>query len=75
MAAIPQNTSFQDIEAFHPTVDELQALKRLELETLPISTAIVDHVPHRLYDLGFITKNSNGQLAITPKGLALTRRQ
>jgi len=62
-------------ESFHPTIDELEALKRLELETIPVDAALHDHIPHRLYDLGYIAKNSEGRLSITAKGLALARRQ
>ncbi len=63
------------METFHPTIDELRALKRLELETIPPGVALHDHVPQRLYELGYIAKNANGHLTITHKGLALTRRQ
>jgi hypothetical protein len=63
------------LESFHPTIDELEALKRLELETIAVDTALHDHIPHRLFDLGYIAKNGEGRLAITPKGLALARRQ
>jgi hypothetical protein len=63
------------METFDPTVDELQALKRLELETIAVETAIADHVPQRLYDQGFIALNSEGRLTLTAKGLALARRQ
>lgn len=64
-----------DTESFHPTIDEIEALKRMELETLTVSTAMHDHIPHRLYDLGYIAKNGDGRLSITAKGLALVRRQ
>jgi hypothetical protein len=74
-AMAAQLTDARLTEEFAPTVDELQALKRLELGNLPIETAVHDHVPHRLYDLGYIRKNSDGELQLTEKGLALARRQ
>ena len=61
-------------DTFNPTVDEIQALKRLELETIAVVTAIADHVPQRLVDQGFIALNSEDRLTLTPKGLALVRR-
>lgn len=62
-------------DEFAATVDELRALKRLELGNVSIEDALHDHIPHRLYDLGFIRKNSDGKLQLTDKGLALARRQ
>ncbi len=68
-------TAYSQRESFEPTVDEIRAVKRLELGVVSIETAVHDHIPHRLYDEGFIAKNSNGDLTLTEKGLALARRQ
>ena len=62
-------------ETFHPTIDELRALKRLELGPVSVNSAIRDHLPQRLYELGYIAKNMAGELSLTPKGLSLVRRQ
>ncbi|MEY4564902.1 MAG: hypothetical protein RLZZ618_4179 [Pseudomonadota bacterium] len=63
------------VEPFQATVDEILALKRLELGPVSTSTAPHDHLPHRLYELGFVAKNASDELSITAKGLSLVRRQ
>lgn len=61
---------------FDPTLDELATLKRLEMGSpITASEAIKDHVSARLLEWGFITKSALGQLAITPAGMQLIRRQ
>lgn len=61
---------------FDPTVDELETLKQLEMGKL-VSTpqALKEHLSGRLYERGYIGKNSSGQLTITDTGRALIRRQ
>jgi len=61
---------------FDPTVDELGTLKQLEMGKL-VSTpqALKEHLSGRLYERGYIGKNSTGQLTITDSGRALIRRQ
>lgn len=61
---------------FDPTVDELETLKQLEMGKL-VSTpqALKEHLSGRLYERGYIGKNSSGQLTITDMGRALIRRQ
>jgi hypothetical protein len=61
---------------FDPTVDEIETLKQLEMgEVLTLPDAQKDHVSGRLLDWGLITKGATGQLAITPSGRQLIRRQ
>ena len=62
-----------ELETFQPTEDELEALTRLSVETITVRTALVDHIPIRLYELGYITANSDGRLMLTDKGLGLIR--
>lgn len=64
-----------DTDTFHPTIDELRALKRLELGPVTVSAALHDHLPQRLYELGYIAKNAAGELSLTARGLALVRRR
>jgi uncharacterized protein with von Willebrand factor type A (vWA) domain len=61
------------LETFQPTEDELEALTRLSVETISVRAAMVEHLPVRLYELGFITTNSDGRLMLTEKGLSLIR--
>lgn len=61
---------------FDPTVDEIETLKQLEMgEVITLPHALKDHVSARLLDWGFISKEPTGQLAITPSGRQLIRRQ
>jgi predicted transcriptional regulator len=62
-------------DPFDATQDELDALTRLSLAPVPIRKALVEHLPTRLYERGFITTNHDGQLMLTDKGLALIRHQ
>jgi hypothetical protein len=62
--------------AFDPTLDELEALKQLELGNRPsISEAIRERVPSRLLEAGFIEQGPAGDLVVTPRGRELIRRQ
>ena len=61
---------------FDPTVDEIETLKQLEMgQVITLPHALKDHVSGRLLEWGFITKGSGGELAITPSGRQLIRRQ
>ncbi len=61
---------------FDPTVDEIETLKQLEVgQVITLPHALKDHVSSRLLEWGFITKGSGGELAITPSGRQLIRRQ
>lgn len=61
---------------FDPTVDEIETLKQLEMgEVITLPHALKDHVSGRLLEWGFIAKEPTGQLAITPIGRQLIRRQ
>ena len=61
---------------FDATVDELETLKKLEMgELVTTPQALKEHLSGRLYERGYIGKNSTGQLTITDTGRALIRRQ
>jgi hypothetical protein len=61
---------------FEPTVDEIETLKQLEMgEVITLPHALKDHVSARLLEWGLITKEPTGQLAITPSGRKIIRRQ
>jgi len=61
---------------FDPTVDEIATLKQLEMgEVITVPDAVKDHVSGRLMDWGLIAKGTGGELAITPAGRQLIRRQ
>ena len=61
---------------FDPTVDEIETLKQLEMgEVITLPHALKDHVSERLLEWGFITKGTDGELAITTSGRQLIRRQ
>lgn len=61
---------------FDPTVDEIETLKQLEMgEVITLPHALKDHVSGRLLEWGFISKGNGGELAITPSGRQLIRRQ
>ena len=59
----------------NPTVDELEALKRLELEGMKLPEALHRHLSGRLLEHGHVTVNARGDFVITDKGRALIRRQ
>mgnify|MGYP001351156605 FL=1 len=59
-----------------PTVDELDALKRLEMgDGLSIPEALHQHLSGRLLEYGYVARDAGNAFAITPKGRALIRRQ
>ncbi|AVS89117.1 hypothetical protein C8238_13485 [Paracidovorax avenae] len=61
---------------FDPTVDELEALKQLEIgRAISVPQALRHHLSGRLYERGYIAKNATGDLVITDSGRAVIRRQ
>ena len=61
---------------YDPTVDDLETLKQLEMgELITTPEALHEHMSGRLFERGFIAKNSAGELTITATGRALIRRQ
>lgn len=61
--------------SFAPTSDELEALKRLELEKVQIDTGLHADPSDRLVDLGFVATTAEGEPALTARGLALVRHR
>lgn len=59
----------------NPTVDELEALKRLELEGMGLPEALHRHLSGRLLEHGYVVMDTGGTFVITDKGRALIRRQ
>ena len=58
------------------TVDELETLKKLEMgELVTTPQALKEHLSGRLYERGYIGKNSQDELTITDAGRALIRRE
>lgn len=57
-----------------PTVDELDALKRLEMDDMELPEALHQHLSGRLLEQGYVDRNARGQFAITSKGRALIKR-
>ena len=50
---------------YDPTVDELETLKQLEMgELITTPEALHEHMSGRLFERGFIAKNSAGELTI-----------
>ena len=61
---------------FDATVDELETLKKLEMgELVTTPSGAEEHLSGRLYERGYIGKNSLDELTITDAGRALIRRQ
>lgn len=61
---------------FEPTVDEISALKQLEMgQSIAVPDALKHHLSGRLLDWGYIEKTSTGTLHITDVGRKLIRRQ
>ena len=59
-----------------PTVDEIDVLKRLEMgEVITQDGALKEHLSGRLLEWGLISKKADGEMAITPQGRQLIRRQ
>lgn len=59
----------------HPTVDELEALKRLELEGMALPEALHRHLSGRLLEYGHVEVDVRGDFVLTDKGRSLIRRQ
>ena len=59
----------------NPTVDELEALKRLELEGMNLPEALHRHLSERLLEYAYVTVDGKGTFVLTDKGRALIRRQ
>ena len=59
----------------NPTVDELEALKHLELEGMGLPEALHRHLSGRLLEYGHVNVDADGTFVITDKGRALIRRQ
>lgn len=61
---------------FEPTVDELEALKQLEIEPiLSVPEALRQHLSGRLLERGYIHKTPGGAFAITDLGRKLVQRR
>ena len=61
---------------FDPTVDEIETLKQLEMgQTITTPDALKEHLSGRLLEWGLISKKADGEMAITPQGRQLIRRQ
>ena len=61
---------------FDATVDELETLKKLEMgELVTTPQALKEHLSGRLYERGYIGKNSQDEQTITDAGRALIRRE
>lgn len=58
-----------------PTVDELDALKRLEMGDMSMPQALHQHLSGRLLEHGYVARDAQGQFSITPKGRGLIKRQ
>lgn len=59
-----------------PTVDELEALKGLEMGgALSVPEALHRHLSGRLLEYGYVERDARGEVVITPKGRALIKRQ
>lgn len=60
---------------FEPTVDEIEALKQLELgQAMSVPRALKHHLSGRLVEWGFIGKTPAGDLAITDAGRQVIKR-
>jgi predicted transcriptional regulator len=61
---------------FDATVDELEALKQLEITaSAALPQALHQHLSGRLLERGFVTQQGKDEYAITDTGRALIRRQ
>lgn len=61
---------------FEPTVDELAALKKLEMgEAISLESAAREHISKRLLEFGFAQQDAAKKWSITPLGRDLIRRQ
>lgn len=64
-----------ETDAFDPTADELETMRRLAQEAVQIDTGLAAEPSHRLVDLGFVATNASGAPALTARGLALVRHR
>ncbi len=61
---------------FDPTVDELEALKQMEVEpAMSMPEALHQHLSGRLLEWGLIRKTPEGGFAITDAGRKLIQRR
>lgn len=61
---------------FDPTVDELEALKKLEMgENISFESAAREHISKRLLEFGLAQQGADRKWTITPVGRDLIRRQ
>lgn len=61
---------------FEPTVDELEALKLLEMgQRMQLPEALKQHLSGRLLDWGYVAKDAAGQVSITDLGRRCIKRQ
>lgn len=62
--------------AFKATMDEMQLLKRLEMQReINVPEALHAHLPGRLQTHGLITKTPDGLYTLTEAGRELIRRR
>ncbi len=59
----------------HPTVDELEALKSLEIDGMSLPEALHRHLSGRLLENHLVQLDARGEFVITDKGRELIRRQ
>lgn len=63
-------------EQYEPTVDELEALKKLELgEQVSLESAAREYLSKRLVERGLVEQDAQLRWTITPAGRELIRRQ
>lgn len=61
---------------FEPTVDELEALKKLEMgENISFESAAREHISKRLLEFGLAQQDASKKWSITALGRELIRRQ
>lgn len=69
-------TARDHLPHFEPTVDELEALKKLEMgETISLESAAREHISKRLLEFGLARQDEQKKWTITPLGRDLIRRQ
>lgn len=73
---MPNTQSTYHAPVFEPTVDELAALKQLELEpVMTMPEALRQHLSGRLLEWGYIHKTPGGGFALSDSGRKLVQRQ
>lgn len=69
-------TAVENLPHFDPTVDELEALKKLEMgETISLESASREHISKRLLEFGLARQDADKKWSITALGRELIRRQ